>query len=364
MKYIIKNNILFMRKPNGYWTFERCKEEALKYKTKKEFYENNTTAYTYSNKNKWMSEITRHMTILSQPNGYWTFERCKEEALKYDNKTNFILYSNGAYYAARKHGWLDEICSHMVFIIRPKNYWTFERCKEEALKYDTRKELLTNNNCAYNAIIRNKWSVILFSHMKTLGNKNSRMIYGAIFSDNSVYIGLTYNFQERKRNHLTDINSSVYKYIKEKNIKPNFIKLTDYINVEKAQSLEIYFVNKYKSEGWNILNKAKAGILGGPERYWTFERCKEESLKYKTIKDFRINSYQAYSSSIRYKWLDILCSRMIRGKSGKVSSWTFERCKEEALKYKSRSKFKIGNCGSYNSARKHGWLDEVCSHMK
>jgi hypothetical protein len=44
--------------------------------------------------------------------------------------------------------------------------------------------------------------------------------------------------------------------------------------------------------------------------------------------------------------------------------WTFERCKEEAMKYNKRNVFKLGSNGAYNSARKNGWLDGVCSHMK
>jgi predicted GIY-YIG superfamily endonuclease len=353
-----------MKKPRGYWTFERCKEEALKYKTKKEFYENNSTAYTLSNKNKWMNEITQHMIVLSQPNGYWTFERCKEEALKYNNKTKFVTQSKGVYYSARNNGWVDQICSHMDYIIKPKGYWTFERCKEEALKYDTRKDLLSTNKNVYSAILRNKWADMLFSHMTTLGNKNKRMIYGVIFSDNNIYIGLTYNFQERKRNHLNDNKSPVYKHIKKYNINPNFIKLSDYVNVEEAQTLESYFVEKYKYEGWCILNKAKTGTLGGSKRFWTFERCKKEALKYKTIKDFRINSYQAYNSSIRYKWLDIITQHLIRQHAGKSSKWTFELCREEALKFLKRNIFKHKSNGAYNSARKNGWLDEICVHMK
>jgi hypothetical protein len=35
----------------------------------------------------------------------------------------------------------------------------------------------------------------------------------------------------------------------------------------------------------------------------------------------------------------------------------------EALKYKTRLEFCKGSPGAYDSARKKGWLDIVCSHM-
>ena len=44
--------------------------------------------------------------------------------------------------------------------------------------------------------------------------------------------------------------------------------------------------------------------------------------------------------------------------------WTKERCSEEVLKYETRSAFFSGSAGAYHAAHVHGWLDEVCSHMK
>jgi hypothetical protein len=55
-----------------------------------------------------MSEIKER-----KPNGYWTFDKCKEEALKYNIKELF-KNSAGAYNAARRNNWMVEICSHMI----------------------------------------------------------------------------------------------------------------------------------------------------------------------------------------------------------------------------------------------------------
>jgi len=49
-----------------------------------------------------------------------------------------------------------------------------------------------------------------------------------------------------------------------------------------------------------------------PNGYWTKEKCHEESLKYKSREEFRKNHSSAYSASIRNKWLDEICSHMIR----------------------------------------------------
>ena len=58
-----------------------------------------------------------------------------------------------------------------------------------------------------------------------------RCIYAVEFPDNSVYIGLTYNFENRKKQHLTNSKSTVYKKVKDYP-NPLFKKLTEYIQLE------------------------------------------------------------------------------------------------------------------------------------
>ena len=53
----------------------------------------------------------------------------------------------------------------MQELYKPSGYWTKERCKEEALKYNTKQDLRNNNNAVYQKIYNKKW-IDLFSHMK------------------------------------------------------------------------------------------------------------------------------------------------------------------------------------------------------
>ncbi|MCK9416704.1 hypothetical protein M0Q97_08625 [Candidatus Dojkabacteria bacterium] len=43
----------------------------------------------------------------------WTKEKCQDEALKYNNKTDFRKNSRIIYDYSYRKGWLNEICSHM-----------------------------------------------------------------------------------------------------------------------------------------------------------------------------------------------------------------------------------------------------------
>lgn len=50
---------------------------------------------------------------MSKPRNYWTKEKCKEDALKYNIRENFKKGYVSAYNAALRNKWLDEICLHM-----------------------------------------------------------------------------------------------------------------------------------------------------------------------------------------------------------------------------------------------------------
>ncbi len=55
---------------------------------------------------------------MKKPVGFWTFENCQKEALKYNSKMDFIRNSKSAYKASITNNWYNIITSHMI---RPKN---------------------------------------------------------------------------------------------------------------------------------------------------------------------------------------------------------------------------------------------------
>lgn len=257
-----------MKKPNNYWTYGRCKEESLRYDNRKDLMLNNCSVYAKIKKNKWY-ELFSHMKLGKMPKNYWTKDKCKEEALKYETKADFQYNSSTSYSVSLKNGWISDICIHMKNKLKPNGYWiNFERCKEEASKYKNRSTFKKESPSAWDSARNNNWLDDICSHMTYLGDKIHRCVYVCEFSDKSAYIGLTFNFEKRKQQHLNSKRSSVYKYIIEKNIIPNFVKLTDYIEVDKAVIMEENFVLKYRNEKWKILNKVKTGGLGYIYEKW------------------------------------------------------------------------------------------------
>ena len=346
------------------WTKEKCKEEALKYNCRNDFKNKNIGSYRASIKNKWIDEITTHMLIPYEKNKKWTKEKCQDEALKYNHRFNFKKGNGSAYNSAYFNNWLDDICSHMTEIYKPKNYWTKENCQKESLKYDYRIDFKLNSSVCYSKAIElkclgeitshmhsnnkqnnltkeqckeeslkyktktefckksssfykkslnNNWLDEICDHMIKLGDNFKRCIYVYEFGDNSAYIGLTYNLENRNYRHMNiQKNSSVIKHIKMTNLIPKLIQLTDYIFIEDAKLLEGKFVEEYRKNGWIILNKNKTGGIGGIKIKWNKEKCQEESLKYKTRSEFSKNNPSAYMSANRNNWLDEICIHMIK----------------------------------------------------
>jgi len=92
---------------------------------------------------------------------------------------------------------------------------------------------------------------------------------------------------------------------------------------------------------------------------WTEEKLRAEALKYSTRREFSNESPGAYQTSRKSGKHEEICSHMLLGNQ----SWTEEKIKAEALKYSTRGDFKKGNVGAYNASQRSGKHEEICSHM-
>ncbi len=251
--------------PRGYWKIKKnCAKEALKYNSKSTLSKCAAGAYDSMKRHGWVKELCSHMKETKRPNGYWTKENCKKEALKFSTKKDFEMAQNGAYCISVKNGWIKEICSHMKTLVKPKGYWTLAKCSEIASGYNHRIDFATNSRKAYVAAQRRGILDDICSHMTPLGNLAKRLIYAFEFDDNSAYVGLTCNANKRIWGHL---NSTSYIIDKVRNgTNYNVLLLTDYIDAIAASTYEQNYIDGYAELGWTILNKRKGGGLGGFSR--------------------------------------------------------------------------------------------------
>jgi hypothetical protein len=157
------------QKPNGYWTKELCIEEANKYNDISDFIKNSPKAYSASKRNNWLSEIYKLKGWKGRgdrlPTNYWTKERCIEDARKYNSIIEWYKNSK-SYSPARLNGWLNECTTHMIQKQKPPGYWTKERCLEIAIQYKTRTDWRKGHPASCEAARVNKqWYEECTAHM-------------------------------------------------------------------------------------------------------------------------------------------------------------------------------------------------------
>lgn len=85
--------------------------EAKKYKTKEEFKNGNLTAFLAAYRYGYVDDLTWMVQKKEHKNGWWTYERIEEEALKYKTKTDFFKGNQSAYRKALQMGIIDDFFS-------------------------------------------------------------------------------------------------------------------------------------------------------------------------------------------------------------------------------------------------------------
>jgi len=246
---------------------------------------------------------------------------------------------------------------------KPPNYkWNKESCLIEAKKYDHKIDFKTNVPGAYSSSRINKWLGEICSHMTPKGNRNNRLIYSYEFTDNCVYVGLTGNPNKRKWDHLNKKNSAVYNHIQKTKLIPLYEQLTGYLPLEKSIEMEKYHINNMIEKGYFLLNDlSKIGLIGGSTIKWTKEKCRKVFLEFNTITELRKKYPTVYNNSSKNGWLKDFSHHMKYTPNG---FWNNENnCSMESINYKNRTEFKINSPGAYFASIKNKWINDICSHM-
>ena len=186
-------------------------------------------------------------------------------------------------------------------------------------------------------------------------------VYAYLFIEQkSIYIGRTVNLQERDTSHRTSNKSAVFKFATKCNVTvPEMTILESNITIIEGLEKEDYYCNKFKEDGWNLLNVAKTGIKSGSvgalgSGKWTYNKCYEQAKKYTTLKDFRNKDATAYNKARNNDWLKDYTWLI----STIHKPWTYDECYEEAKKYERRIDFQRESGSAYTKALTNGWIDD------
>jgi very-short-patch-repair endonuclease len=340
------------KKPNGYWQIlENCIQEAKNHQTRTAWQKANPLSYRTAAKNGWLEQCCAHMLVIKRQDGYWTLERCKEQALKYKTKVEWRLTDRASFSRANKQGWLEDCCSHME-----KGLLWFGPASilEYLISHDIRcfqehrfKDSLEISRRPFDFYIPAYKLVIEFhgeQHRIGWGRRSEdaeQIQSRDLFKKNwALENGLEYlEIKEWEINSKEDIHNQIDKKLREVALKNNI-------------SLILVKRELTNSELIKVKSRVK----------WTLENCILESKKYKNIKEWQTASAGSYQAAFKKGWIDKCTEHMTRQLAPR-NYWTLERCKADALKYKSRTEWSKAKPSGYSVAAKKGWLKECCLYM-
>ena len=371
-------HMIFNSVKNGYWQIkENVLAEALKYKTRSEFSNKSSGAYNVAKINGWYDECTAHMEYAEghTPAGFWTKEKVLAIAKNYDNRLDWVKNDEKSVNAARSYGWLDECLEHMLLLKKPPKYWhDKEKCLEDALKFKTKTEWQKNSSAAKKSAIKHGWYEECTAHMieesKPAGywTKENVLIEALKYknksdwrknSSGSLYVAFKNKWVDECCKHMIEIKKPLGYWTKEK----CFEEALKYNNRSEWNKKSCPSYTAAKKYGWFEECTAHMTLLVRPNGTWTKELLIIEAKKWKTLSEWR-KFGDGYSRVKAYDCYDECTQHMTRT-SKPVGFWNVkENVLVEALKFNSKIEWQAKSNGSMKSARKNGWLDECCTHMK
>lgn len=251
-----------------------------------------------------------------KPPFYWTEERIREVAKECISRSDFYNKYSTACVKARELQILDGLFPRKH---KPNNYWNEENIRKHAKEFRTKTEFCKKYTKGYyNAL---KLNIIDDLNFKTVGHKFKRCVYIFKFELNYIYIGLTCDYERRIQEHLGGkYNTTVQKFMQQNpSLKFDYYKISKYIDSKQAAIQEKMLINKYKKEGYNILNKVKGGGLGGFKKYsneYIFNIFKQYTKASEVIKEYPGVYHAAQSRKILNK---VKYKNGTKGGQGQVS---------------------------------------------
>ena len=311
-------------------------------------------------------------------NGYWTKERLQDDANKYKTRGDFWNNSSAASIASSKKLMDDLFKNHsnQGFSIKRKKdeYWTINLLQIEADKYETRIDFKNNNYPAYISACHKKLIDDLFKDHINNGyldkeewKENSYIIYAYELPEyKKVYVGLTNNVDRRDKEHLFSEREKLYNFLKKNDIPyPKYKILQKDLKSSDAQKQERIWVDQYKTDGWSMFNVIKPGSLGGSIKIWSNKKLQEEANKYKTRGEFCKNNNSAYVTASFKKIMDELFKNHInkgytdKQKNSGLKYWTIEKLQKIVDKYESRDEFRKNDLKIWNIVHYRNLMDEL-----
>jgi hypothetical protein len=303
-----------MSKPLRFrWTTEALKESAALYKSRIEWAKSARSAYSTAGQRKILNECCAHMTVSNRRGPGFkrdlalVLENCMAKAKLYTCRTEWAKGHQPSYQDARKNGWLKECSAHLKSYSIP-----FEVCQADAKKYESKKEWRKQSVNLYSVARANGWIEEFFKP-----SQNDGVTKEECLADAQRFMAKSTWMQESFK-----------------------------------------FATAAKTNGWY---EACISHMPIHKTRWSLEKCLAESRKFSSRKHWCKGSPRSAASAKLNGWMDECVKANnwpTKIKKQKEPKHSKQDCLEDAGKYETRTRWKLGSRSLYHKARKNGWLDE------
>ena len=343
--------------------YEACLKIASKFKKRTEMREQYPTEYNHCMRNGWLDDF--FPKVVWRESSY-TYDICRNIASKSNSIADFKRRNGKAYEKSRKNGWIMDFVKEFKFlstgdaIRKSRGFMTVKEITSIAKKYKTLREFrIKEPNIYVNAIARKLIGKFTWLKRVPLEERwREDYVYAYEFKKNKVaYIGRTGNVQRRHNEHSSDTDKICQYAISIGETIPEPIILHHGLKLKEGQKLECQEIERYKENGWTLLNSMKGGGIGGLANTLSKSTVMREAKKYEYLKDLVNNNVRIYHILLRYGWLNE-CTWLKR-LAVPPGHWdNYDNCLAEARKYSSRGEFQNKSGGACDAARRHHWLDK------
>ena len=347
-----------MKRGKEEYTEEILAERASHYTILAEFIKKDYNAYQAINARGLLDKLCSHMKRKMRE---LTNDEIRAIALKCNTRKEFQNRDASAYAVAQKRGILNDVCKHMKRKCAPNGYYTKENCMAVAIGYITKKEFRAGNPAVYSAAQRHGWLDDVCRHMIPACSEKKRKVYAYTFEDGYAYIGLTDNINRRKREHLGLFRekkiSAVLNHIKKTGAKYEFKELTDWLDIDIVGQIEDDYIKQYAAEGWKMLNRQRGGGLGGRVSMYSSLRIQQTVAVYEYAEDFKEKEAGIYEYLCNNHLYSKYCSGLKHKRKG-PNYWTMEKAIEVIPECETPTIFQKRYYQAYRAVKEAGLLSK------
>ena len=342
----IYGHMEFVKQEKGYWqSIKNVRDAANQCETRSEFQKKFPAAWYSAKENEWLDEISKQMVVRKSSGEYIVKKFLISHDIKSESQKKFPDCKD------KRPLPFDEYLPELKILIeiqgvQHKKGWGQ---KDASFQYIYMHDQIKKNYAISNGF---RFIEIWDTTEKNINNILQTQIHKAAADLNMPLTLKKRALTDEEKFELETMGQWTFEKVKLAALKCSSPK---------------EFQNKYSSAyakahkmGWadELFDHMTRALH--PKGYWTKERLIEVALKFQVRSDFQKEYVGAYNVARTTGVLDEICSHMTKLR---VPSWTKESIKEVITNCSKYSEFKSKYPSAYNVARKQGWLAELRINM-